>query len=168
MAISDDDGETWRPSLPLVGRGPIQPALAIRKNGDIVAMMRDSGDEPNRVQQSVSKDNGESWSAAQKTEIPNTASVELYKLRDGRWVFVGNDVDDGRYQLSIFISDNEGVSWKWKGNLEQSKKGNGNFSYPGMVQTADGMLHITYSYHETASRKSIKYVVIDPKKIKTY
>ncbi|RYG31251.1 MAG: exo-alpha-sialidase, partial [Chitinophagaceae bacterium] len=39
VAISDDDGETWKPSLPIVGRGPIQPALAVKKNGDIVAMM---------------------------------------------------------------------------------------------------------------------------------
>lgn len=166
MAISDDDGQTWRPSLPLVGRGPIQPALAIKKNGEIVAMMRDSGSEPTRVQQSVSTDDGESWSAAQKTDIPNTASVELYKLKDGRWAFVGNDIDDGRYRLSLFISDDEGKSWKWKSSLEEKQKDGGSFSYPGMVQTSDGMLHITYSFHETSSRKSIKYVTIDPKKLK--
>ncbi len=41
-AISDDDGESWKSSKPIVGRGPIQPALAVRKNGDIIAYMRDS------------------------------------------------------------------------------------------------------------------------------
>ncbi len=165
MAISDDDGQTWRPSLPVVGRGPIQPALAVKKNGDVVAMMRDSGSEPTRVQQSVSKDNGESWSAAQKTNIPNTASVQLYNLKNGMWAFVGNDVDDGRYRLSLFISDDEGASWRWKTTLEDKQKGEGNFSYPGMVQTANGLLHITYSYHESDSRKSIKYRTVDLKKI---
>ena len=166
MAISDDDGQTWRPSLPVVGRGPIQPALAAKKNGDIVAMMRDSGSEPTRVQMSISTDDGESWSAAQKTDIPNTASVELYNLRDGRWAFVGNDIDDGRYRLSLFISDDEGKSWKWKTSLEEKEKDGGSFSYPGMVQSTDGILHITYSYHETSTKKSIKHVTIDPQKIK--
>ncbi len=122
-------------------------------------MMRDSGDEPTRVQRSVSTDNGESWTAALKTEIPNTASVELYNLANGRWAFVGNDIDDGRYRLSLFISDDEGATWKWKTKLED--KSEGNFSYPGMVQTADGLLHITYSYHEGDKRKAIKYRVID-------
>lgn len=165
MAISDDDGQTWRPSLPIVGRGPIQPALAVKKNGEVVAMMRDSGSEPTRVQQSVSADDGESWSAAQKTDIPNTASVELCKLNNGMWAFVGNDIDDGRYRLSLFISDDEGATWKWKVKLEDRKKGEGNFSYPGMVQTDDGMLHISYSFHESDARKSIMYRRIDVGKI---
>jgi predicted neuraminidase len=81
------------------------------------------------------------------------------------WAFVGNDIDDGRYRLSLFISDDEGVSWKWKTILEEKQKGAGSFSYPGMVQTTDGMLHITYSYHESDSRKSIKYRAVDPEKI---
>lgn len=162
VAISDDDGKTWHPSLPIVGRGPIQPALAQRKNGDIVAFMRDSGDEPARVQMSLSKDNGDSWSAAIKTDIPNTASVELLALNDGKWAFLGNDVGDGRYRLSLFISDDEGVTWKWKVRLEDNKPGEGSFSYPSLIQTPDGLLHATYSCHKGAGKKSIKYVVIDP------
>lgn len=165
IAISDDDGDTWRPGLPIVGRGPIQPALAVKKNGDIIAFMRDSGNDPTRVQQSISTDNGESWSAALKTEIPNTASVELCNLKDGKWAFVGNDIDDGRYRLSLFISDDEGKTWKWKVALEEREKNSGNFSYPSLIQTSDGMLHVTYSYHESSSGKSIKYVTLNPLKI---
>ena len=101
IAISDDDGSTWRNSLPIVGRGPIQPALAVKKDGTIVAYMRDSGDAPNRVQISTSSDNGESWTLAKKTEIPNEASVEICVLKDGKWAFFGNDITDGRYQLSL-------------------------------------------------------------------
>ncbi len=66
VAISTDYGNTWTPSLPVVGRGPIQPALAQKKNGEIVALMRDSGDAPTRVQKSVSSDGGITWSAAKK------------------------------------------------------------------------------------------------------
>lgn len=165
MAISDDDGSTWRPSLPLVGRGPIQPAIIQKKNGNLYALMRDSGDDPARVHTSESNDNGETWQVSTKTAIPNTASVELLVLQDGRWAFVGNDVEDGRYRIALFLSDNEGKTWNWKTYLEKVEPNKGSFSYPSLIQTADGLLHITYSFHLEKDKKSIKYVVVNPLKI---
>lgn len=165
MAISDDDGATWLPGLPLVGRGPIQPALARKKNGTLVAYLRDSGDWPPQVQVSESTDQGQSWSAATKTDIPNTASVELLVLKDGRWAFVGNDLHDGRYRLGLFLSDDEGKTWNRKTYLEDKPKDQGGYSYPSLIQGADGLLHITYSWHAEKNRKSIKYVVVNPKSI---
>lgn len=166
VAISDDDGTTWRPSLPIVGRGNVQPALVGEKNGNILAYMRDNGAQPSRVQVSESTDDGYSWSAAHKTSIPNEASVELIVLQDGRWAFVGNDEDDGRYRLSFYLSDDEGKTWKWKRTLENSQPGEGRFSYPSLIQTADGLLHLSYSYSLEKGTESIKYVEIDPKQIK--
>ena len=165
VAISDDDGETWIPSLPIVGRGPIQPALAQKKNGEIVAFMRDSGNPPSRVHKSISKDQGESWSATTKIDIPNTASVELIKMKDGKFAFFGNDIVDGRYRLSLYISDDEGETWNWKVQIEDDPTRAGSFSYPCLVQDKKGLLHIIYSYRTGESQKSIKYVVVDPKQI---
>jgi len=165
VAISDDDGDTWRASLPIVGRGNVQPALVQKKNGNIMAYMRDNGDAPSRVQMSESADNGYSWSAAQKTNIPNEASVELLVLKDDRWAFVGDDEDDGRYRLSLYLSDDEGQTWKWKRTLENDQKRNGRFSYPCLIQTDDGLLNISYSYSVGKEGESIKYVVVDPKAI---
>jgi len=166
MAISNDDGATWLPSLPLVGRGPIQPALARKKDGSLVAYLRDSGDWPPQVQVSESVDKGQSWSRATKTNIPNTASVELLVLQDGRWAFVGNDLHDGRYRLALFFSEDEGKSWTQKTYLENKAKDQGGYSYPCVIQADDGLLHITYSWHAQKNHKSIKYVVVDPKTIK--
>ncbi|AFK05157.1 neuraminidase (sialidase)-like protein [Emticicia oligotrophica DSM 17448] len=165
MAISDDDGTSWHPSLPLVGRGPIQPAVIQKKNGNLYALMRDSGDDPSRVHESESTDLGETWKASSKTKIPNTASVELLVLKDGRWAFLGNDIDDGRYRLSLFLSDDEGKTWKWKTKLENVEPNKGSFSYPSLIQTEDGLIHLTYSYHLEKDKKSIKYVIVDPKLI---
>ena len=165
MAISEDNGTSWRPGLPVVGRGPIQPAVIKKKNGNLFAYMRDSGDEPTRVHISESSDGGESWTATKKTDIPNTASVELLVLQDGKWAFLGNDIDDGRYQLSLRISDDEGKTWKWKIFIENDLTKKGGYSYPSLIQTKDGLLHLTYSYHPEKSKKTIKYVVVDPKKI---
>jgi predicted neuraminidase len=166
VAISDDNGATWRPSLPIVGRGPIQPALAVRKSGEVVAIMRDSGDAPSRVWMSTSNDHGESWSLAKKTEIPNEASVEIYALKEGKWVYFGNDISDGRYQLSLYLSNDEGNSWYQKEVIEFSPDRKASFSYPCLLQTADGMIHISYSHSVGSKNESIKHIVVDIKKIK--
>ncbi|MDA1269478.1 MAG: sialidase family protein [Bacteroidetes bacterium] len=166
MAISDDQGITWYPSLPLVGRGPIQPALIRKKNGNILAMMRDSGDEPSRVHISESADLGETWTPTIKSEIPNTASVELLVLKDGRIAFLGNDITDGRYRFQLYLSEDEAKTWKWKIPIENVEPGKGSFSYPSFIQTPNGLLHMTYSSHIGIDQKSIKYVVLDPSMIK--
>lgn len=165
LAVSDDDGITGHSSLPIVGKGNVQPALAMKKDGIIVAYMRDNGDAPSRVQVSESKDKDESWSTATKTSISNTTSVELLVLQDGKWAFLGNDIEDGRFRLSLYVSNDKGNTWKWKYYLENEPPGKGSFSYPSLIQTSDGLLHITYSYQLDKSRETIKYAVIDPKAI---
>jgi predicted neuraminidase len=161
MALSDNDGKTWYPGNPLVGRGPIQPALAMNKNGSLTAMLRDSGDPPYRIHVSYSTDNGLNWSASEKTHIPNTASVELLVLRDGRWLLIANDVEESRHKLSLYISENEGKDWQFHSNIENNPEGS--FSYPSIIQTDNGFIHCSYSCHMHNGNRSIKHVVINPK-----
>ena len=166
MAISEDDGETWKPGLPLVGKGPIQPALALRSDGTLLALMRDSGDSPSRVHRSRSSDGGYRWKLSQKTDLPNTASVELLRLQDGRMLFLGNDVDDGRYRLSFYVSNDEGENWGKRHVLEDHPKiKNQGFSYPSLIQSADGLIHLSYSYHHSEKSKTIAYRVIRPENL---
>ena len=165
VARSTDDGKRWTPMLPIVGRGNVQPSLIAKKDGTLLAYMRDNGDSPGRVQLSRSKDDGLHWTAAQKTALPNTASVKVLALKSGRWALLGNDTDQGRYHLSLYLSDDEGRSWKWKMALENDPTKKGKFSYPSMIQTSDGLLHITYSYEPEANKESIFYMVVDPRKI---
>ena len=165
IAISEDDGKTWKSSLPIVGRGLNQPSLIVRNDGSIDAYMRDDGDEPGRIMLSHSDDEGYSWTYAVKSDIPNPgASIEILKLKSGNWLLAYNDVDDGRYSIAVAISDDEGKTWKWKKKLE-NKKG-GSFSYPSVIQASDGKIHLNYSYFYTGDRKSIKHVVFDEEWIK--
>ena len=56
-------------------------------------------------------------------------------------------------------------TWKLKRTLENVPPGEGSFSYPCLIQTADGLLHITYSYSPKKMGEAIKYVEVDPKTI---
>ena len=148
MNISDDWGRTWHVSAPLIGAGNIQPSLVQRKDGSLYALMRDNGPPPQRLMQSESRDRGETWSAVTDTEIPNPGSgAEIIALRDGRWLFVGNDLEKGRHRLTVQMSDDEGRTWKWRRALEEAPEGSGRFHYPSIIEARDGTLHVTYGYH---------------------
>lgn len=166
-AISDDTGANWRASKPIVGLGPIQPSFVRKQDGAIVAYMRDSGPLPKRALIAQSLDDGESWSSARDTGIPNpSSSLEVIALADGRWAMIFNDSDTGRHILSLALSDDEGESWKWKRALEEAAPGEGSYSYPSLLQTPDGMLHASYTFNEAAG-KSIKHVSLSPDWIAT-
>jgi len=146
VAISDDDGETWRPSSPIVGLGPIQPSLVRDCRGRMWAFCRDAGNLPKRVMRSCSEDDGETWSLARDTEIPNPgSSLEVIRLRDGAWLYVGNDTDWGRGRLSAWISLDEGRTWPYHHVLEKAGEDWRSFSYPSVLQDRQGRIHVTYS-----------------------
>ena len=159
-ALSDDEGETWRASGPMVGVAGIQPSVAERENGDLVAYLRETGRPPYRVQQSISKDQGETWSALTETDIPNpSASLQVLRLKQSKgWAMIFNDSDQRREKLSVAISMDEGNSWPYKRVI--SKRSDG--SYPSMIETNDGWIHVSCSV-KSEGRKGIAHYRINPK-----
>ena len=98
MAISDDGGLTWTGSEPIVGLGGVQPSVVRKNDGTLVAYLRDNGPAPKRALMSESKDDGESWTDARDSDILNPGtSVEVVRLRNGHWIMVYNDLEQGRY-----------------------------------------------------------------------
>lgn len=159
MALTDDWGEHWSFSSPLVGAANIQPALAQRKDGTIVAYMRDNGPPPKRIMFSESSDCGVSWSDVSDTGLPNPGSgVDVLVLQNGFWALVYNDTEEGRHSLAVSFSDDEGRTWRWTRHLERDDPGPeaGSYSYPSIVQTKDGVLHVTYSCAVPKSRLGIE------------
>jgi predicted neuraminidase len=145
MAISDDRGETWTASRPLIGFGNIQPSLVRRKDGELVAFMRDNGPH-HRIRLSRSCDDGVSWSPVVDSAFPNPgAGIEAIRLTSGRWALIYNDLPKGRHSLAVSLSDDEGESWNWTKHVERTEPGEGQFHYPSIIQAADGMIHVTYT-----------------------
>jgi predicted neuraminidase len=150
VAISDDNGASWTTSEPLVGGGNVQPSLVRKRDGSIVAYMRDNGPAPKRIPTSTSHDEGVTWSTVVDTDIPNPGtSVEAISLKDGTWVMIYNDLERGRNSLAVSVSEDEGASWKWTRHLDRDMRGEGagSFHYPSILQAQDGSLHATYSYY---------------------
>lgn len=162
MACSDDAGASWYPSQPIVGLGPIQPTVAQRKDGSLMAFFRDSGDVPKRIQQATSTDGGISWTTTRDTEIANpSSSLEVLVLSDGRWILIGNDLEDGRHRLGVYVSEDEGASWPLTRYLEEDTVHENAYAYPSILQAADGNIHALYSYH-IKEGKTIKHVSFAP------
>jgi predicted neuraminidase len=161
VALTDDWGETWRFSDPIVGGGNIQPSFAHKKNGNLVTYMRDNGPPPKRVLVSESEDGGQTWSTVyDHAQLPNPgAGLELANLSDGDWICIYNDTEQGRNSLAVSISEDHGATWSWTRHLEREESGKGSFHYPSIIQGADGTLHASYSYFvptPEGERKSIK------------
>jgi len=145
MAISDDHGETWTASRPLIGFGNIQPSLVPKNDGLLVAFMRDNGPH-RRIRISTSRDDGVSWSPVVDSPFPNPgAGIEAIRLANGHWALVYNDTPRGRHSLAISVSDDEGASWKWTRHVERCAPGQGQFHYPSVIQASDGSIHVTYT-----------------------
>jgi predicted neuraminidase len=168
MAISDDRGYTWTASEPIVGAGGVQPSVVRRKDGTLVAYLRDNGPPPKRALVSESRDDGITWSTARDSDIPNPGtSLEVIRLRDGNWMMVYNDIERGRYSLAAAISDDEGATWKWKRHLDgrPDRGTTDQFHYPSVIQAADGGIHVTYS-HYTPAGQTIKHARFDEEWVK--
>lgn len=147
-AFTSDWGKTWEFSEPIIdpSLGNIQPSFIKKRDGSITAMMRDNG-LPKHIRIADSADNGMTWSPVRVSDIPNPgSSVECIALKDGNWVLVCNDTFNGRHILTAYLSDDEGTTWKWKRALESVEKDKGSFSYPSVIQAADGSILCTYSY----------------------
>ena len=166
-AISDDHGATWRSGGPMVGSGPIQPTVVQKKDGSLVAFFRDAGNAPKRILRAESTDESETWTITRDIELPNPgSSLEVIALENGMWAMIHNDKesypgDNGRNTLSLSLSDDEGETWKWTRNLDFAEPRQGQFSYPSLMQSKDGMLHATYTYNKGPIGRTIKHATFN-------
>jgi len=164
---SSDVGKTWTATPPVNdGKeiGAIQPSLLLYPDGKLQAIGRTKNDKLFEI---WSDNNGSTWGKMTLTDLPNPNSgTDAVTLRDGRQLLVYNhntrtgSNNKGRSPLNVAIS-NDGKVWQAALILEDDPDAPNGFAYPAVIQTSDGLVHITYTWE----RKRIKHVVIDPKKL---
>ncbi len=145
ILASDDRGATWATGQPMIGFGNIQPSLVAKKDGTVVAFMRDAGPH-HKILLSTSADQGRTWSPVTDSTLPNPgAGVEAIRLANGHWALIYNDTTRDRYSLVVSLSLDEGATWPTTRPIERVAPGQGSFHYPSILQGRDGTIHITYT-----------------------
>ncbi|GGC37595.1 hypothetical protein GCM10011386_32100 [Parapedobacter defluvii] len=164
--ISRDLGQTWEVVGPIndgVEFDAIQPSILTYPDGKLQVICRSRQDV---LVQSWSEDQGRTWSKMTATALPNPNSgTDAVTLRDGRQLLVYNhstrqgEEPKGRNMLNVALSD-DGNTWTPVMTLENEPIEDG-YAYPAVIQSADGKVHITYTY----DRRSVKHVVLDPERL---
>ncbi len=165
--MTEDFGKTWRMVGPINdGKvyNAIQPALLSHADGRLQILCRSKN---SMILESWSEDGGLTWSLLKESALPNNNSgIDAVSLDDGRHLLVYNHVKTPpgapkgyRTPLNVAVSK-DGKKWYAALILEDSEVGQ--YSYPSVIQSADGMVQIVYTWR----REKIKYVKVDPSQLK--
>lgn len=136
--------------------GAIQPSILFYPGHRLQAVGRT---QQGRIFETWSKADGKTWGKMTLTGLPNPNSgIDAVTLRDGRQLIVYNHTVEGRSPLNVAISA-DGKLWLVALTLED--EAGKEFSYPAVLQTRDGLVHIVYTWNRTR----IKHVVLEPEKL---
>ncbi|MEX2175498.1 MAG: sialidase family protein [Pirellulaceae bacterium] len=162
MEWTSDAGKTWERTAALCDgktQAAIQPTVFV--HGDKLPMklqMLCRNRSAGKLWESWSEDGGKTWTKLAAASLPHPGSgVDGVTLKDGRHLLVYNHTSRGRSPLNVAVSD-DGKAWQAALVLESEP---GEYSYPAIIQTADGLVHITYTWR----RQRVKHVVVDPAKL---
>src|SRR5262245_10301614 len=156
---SADNGKAWT-ATPPINDGTeipaIQPSILFSRDGRLQAVGRTRS---GKVFETWSSDQGRTWGKLQLTDLPNPNSgLDAVTLSDGRSLIVYNHTANGRSPLNVAISIDGG---QWQPAVVLENEPGAEFSYPAVIQTRDGLVHVTYTW----KRQRIRHAVIDPAKL---
>jgi len=159
LELSLDLGQTWTKTASLGDVEKfevIQPTILNHGKGLLQILCRSKQDV---IVQATSRNGGITWSELSATKLPNPNSgIDAVTLADGRFLLVYNHTTSARSPINVAISE-DGENWFAAAVLENSP---GEFSYPAVIQSSDGLIHVTYTW----KRRKIRHVAIDLKKLK--
>ncbi|MFH1738289.1 MAG: sialidase family protein [bacterium] len=159
VELTRDSGKTWSKHGPIEVPGNhfclIQPTMFLAQQGHIRMLCR-ARRTIGKICLAESTDGGQTWSDARPIDLPNPNSgIDAVKMRNGVVALVYNHTPNSRSPLNLAFSKDDGDTWKQVLTLEDQP---GEYSYPAIIQTKDGMLHTTYTW----KREKIKHVIINP------
>jgi predicted neuraminidase len=155
IEFTSDFGKTWTRTEALNdGKqfGAIQPTALPWTSQRVQLLCRS---RQGKITECWTEDGGKTFSAMRGTSLPNpSAGIDAVLLKDRRALLVYNPTTKGRSPLSVATS-RDGKEWTEVIKLEMEP---GEYSYPAIIQTSDGRVHVTYTW----KRQRIKHVVLKP------
>lgn len=160
--LTDPAIRSWKSSNPINVPGHpygiIQPAFLKGRGETVIMLCRARG--LGKVVRAVSLDGGRHWEDAAPIDLPhNNSGLDAVTLRDGRSLLAYNHTNSGRTPLNLALTSDEGAVWRPVLTLEREP---GEYSYPAVIQSANGRIHISYTW----KRKRIRHVSLDPSDLK--
>jgi predicted neuraminidase len=181
IKFTNDGGNNWKECPVPQSNGLVQPSVLMLGKKHFVAFFRSR--YADFIYKSTST-NGCDWTAPTPTRLPNNnSSIQLARLRDGSLVIAFDNSSAGptrdkarasaRKPLSIALSQDGGTTWPWLRDVETGSPAQANdvegnrekheeYSYPSLLQDANGKIILAYSYN----REAIKVVRFDEEWIK--
>jgi predicted neuraminidase len=83
------------------------------------------------------------------------SGLDAVRLSDGRLLLAFNDTTTGRDNLRLALSSDEDVTWRRARTLAEEP--GAEFSYPFLLQTSDGLVHVSYTW----KRRNIRHVTFN-------
>jgi len=141
--VSKDQGATWKRRGMARFPGPDwhEHMIVERRDSSLWMLARTR----KGIMESTSTDQGRTWSEPTLSAVKHPpARFHIRRLASGRLLLVKHgdriDAHHGRVQLSAWLSEDDGNTWKG-GLVLDDRKG---ISYPDGLQAADGTLYISY------------------------
>lgn len=177
VEVSADSGATWKECDVAGSGGYVQMNIVPISPTHLVAFFRSR--YADWIYKSESSD-GCSWTTPQATALPNNnASIQAIALKDGHLAMIFNNTQAelkpehadtaSRRILSLALSEDGGKTWPWIRDIENPALSqpilpleDPEYSYPSIVQSADGMIHVAYTFR----RETIKYMEFSEEWIK--
>lgn len=178
--ISDDQGKTWRQVEMPKSNGRVHANVVEIENGHLVAFMRSRAAD--NIYRSESSDFGESWSAPVPTVLPNNnSSVSVIRLKSGRVAIAYNPTHTPnpdpnaaawpglRCPVAVALSEDGGLTFPLIRHMElgegyvgaENSTNNLTYEYPYIMQSADGMIHLSFAYRNRIGMKWMMFAEED-------
>ena len=148
-AISDDGGESWRPSARVAAPdGSSSENMIVELRDGRLWMLARS--RTGHLWQTFSKDRGETWGPVTESEITDaSARFFIGRLASGRLMLINNP-GPGRDPMTVSLSEDEGATWPQSTVLMSGAT----IAYPDAVQDPDGIIHCVVD----VDRRHIEYL----------
>ena len=141
--VSTDKGATWQRRGAATFPKPDwhEHMIVERKDGSLWMLARTR----TGIMETTSRDGGRTWASPVDSAIQHpVARFHIRRLASGKLLLVKHgdriDAHEGRVQLSAWLSDDDGKTWRG-GLVMDERKG---ISYPDGFQAPDGTIYISY------------------------
>lgn len=165
VQISSDQGQTWHEYEVPGSQRRVHMSIIETRPGHLIAFFRSRSAD--RIYRSSSDDFGKTWTEPLSTQLPNNnASIHAIRLHSGAIALIYNDVKGGddpnsvlwgtpRVPLVLALTYDEGITFPYIRVIEpgdgyrgeENRNLNKAYHYPFIMQSDNGDLHISYTWH---------------------